>query len=75
VTALDKAFAVLRIYCAGQGNNEFLDRAEAELRRLHEENERLRALIRLDDAEIGKAKRPLDEVHQALQDEAEEVKP
>jgi hypothetical protein len=51
MTALDKALAVLRIYCAGQGDNEFLDKAEAELRRLHEENERLRALIRLDDAE------------------------
>jgi hypothetical protein len=37
----DKALAVLRISCAGQGDNEFLDKAEAELRRLHEENERL----------------------------------
>jgi hypothetical protein len=51
MTALDKALAVLRIYCAGQGDNEFLSQAEAELRRLHGENERLRALIRLDDAE------------------------
>jgi hypothetical protein len=38
--------------------------AAAELRRLHGENERL-----------GRAKRPLDVVHQMLQDEAEEPKP
>jgi hypothetical protein len=43
---------------------ECLERAAAELRRLHGENERL-----------GRAKRPLDVVHQALQDEAEEPKP
>ncbi len=41
MTALDKALAVLRIYCAGQGDNEFLDRAEAELRRLQTENAEL----------------------------------
>jgi len=33
-----------------------------------------RAIVRAA-AEIGRAKRPLDVVHQALQDEAEEVKP
>jgi hypothetical protein len=38
--------------------------AAAELRRLQTENERL-----------GRAKRPLDQVHQMLQDEAEEAKP
>jgi hypothetical protein len=54
MTALDKALAVLRISCAGQGDNEFLDRAEAELGRLHEVNaELLEALKELVDIVDG----------------------
>jgi hypothetical protein len=46
MTALDKALAVLRIYCAGQGDNEFLSQAEAELRRLHEVNAELLEVLK-----------------------------
>jgi hypothetical protein len=46
MSALDKALAVLRISCAGQGDNEFLDKAEAELRRLHAVNAELLAALK-----------------------------
>jgi hypothetical protein len=36
MTALDKALAVLRIYCACRGDDEFLNKAEAELGRLQQ---------------------------------------
>jgi hypothetical protein len=67
---------------------ECLERAATELRRLHAENERLHQInqwhemklsvrgyvIQVDDLKAANAQL-LDQVHQMLQDEAEEPKP